>query len=437
MRESGLTEGATQAFGSGYLENWPQRALEHVWYPYAQMQELDPPFPVRGAEGCRIHLADGRELIDGTSSWWSACHGYRHPYIQTAVQQQLETLPHVMLGGLTHEPVVTLAERLAAWTPGDLNHTMFTDSGSVAVEVALKIAHQFWANRGQHKRQLLVSFENGYHGDTSGCMAVSDTYRTLRSTFSGLVTEHATVPLPESTGPSELEALLERQGDEIAAVIVEPLVQGAGGMRVHSPEVLKRVHDLCQGADTLLIADEVATGFGRTGSLFACEQASITPDILCLSKALTGGTMALAATVATRRVFQTFYGPDERTAFMHGPTFTGNPLACTAANASLDLFAQEPRLEQVAAIEEQLHAELGPCREIPGVADVRVKGAMGALQVAHHRYKDWMRYRFVEEGVWIRPLGDTVYITPPLVIDSAELSHLTTAMRRVVAEAFG
>ncbi len=416
--------------------DWPERALDHVWYPYAQMREMPLPVPVAGVSGCRIELADGRELVDGTSSWWSACHGYRHPAIMEAVHTQLDRLPHVMLGGMTHEPVVRLAERLAEKTPGQLAHTLFTESGSVAVEVALKMARQSWDNRGDTGRDTFIAFSDGYHGDTTGAMGVSDTYRDLRPRFAGLVNEHITVPLPSPESPSELERVLDERGPRIAGVIIEPLVQGAGGMRVHSPEVLARVAELTRGAGTLLIADEIATGFGRTGSLFACQQAEVTPDIMCLSKALTGGTMPMAATLASESVFRAFQGPDETTAFLHGPTFTGNPLAAAAANASLDLFEREPRLNQALGIEEQLRAELTPLVDLEGVRNVRVKGAMGAVELAPGWSPDWMRQRFVAEGVWIRPLGDIVYVTPPLVIGGDDLSRLTAAMGRVIRELF-
>ena len=417
--------------------DWPERALDHVWYPYAQMATYDAPVPVAGVSGCRMELADGRELVDGTASWWSACHGYRHPHIMGAVHEQLDRLPHVMLGGMTHEPVVRLAERLADKTPGDLAHTMFTDSGSVAVEVALKMARQYWDNRGE-ARDLFIAFDNGYHGDTAGCMGVSDTYRDLRPRFTGLADDrHIAVPLPPEEGPCELERVFHEYGHRVAGVIVEPLIQGAGGMLVHSPAVLARIAGLTRDAGTLLIADEVATGFGRAGSLFACEQAEVAPDILCLSKALTAGTMPMAATVATRAVFDGFRGDSEWYALMHGPTFTGNPLAAAAANASLDLFESEPRMAQAAAMEEQLAAELAPLRERPEVVDVRVKGAMGAVQVADEAPRDWMRHRFVDHGVWIRPLGDVVYVTPPLVMAPDDLSRLTDAMGRVIGEAFG
>ncbi|MFB6261693.1 MAG: adenosylmethionine--8-amino-7-oxononanoate transaminase [Thiohalorhabdaceae bacterium] len=414
---------------------WPERSRDHVWYPYAQMAQYPEPVPVASAEGCRLRLADGRELVDGTASWWSACHGYRHPHIMAAVHDQLETLPHVMLGGMTHEPVVRLAERLAAKAPGDLHHAMFTDSGSVAMEVALKMARQYWDNQGRN-RDLFVAFDNGYHGDTGGCMGVSDTYRDLRPRFSGLANEHVAVPLPAPEGPSELERVLDQYGDRIAGVVIEPLIQGAGGMLVHSPEVLARVADLTHQAGTLLIADEVATGFGRTGSLFACSQAGAEPDIMALSKALTAGTMPMAATMASREVFAGFQGDDESTALMHGPTFTGNPLAAAAANASLDLFESEPRMAQVAAIEESLRDQLVPLGELPGVVDVRIKGAMGALQLQPGWSKDWMRERFVALGVWIRPLGDVAYITPPFTLSEDELGRLTQALERVVREVF-
>jgi adenosylmethionine-8-amino-7-oxononanoate aminotransferase len=422
---------------AGKPADWPSRATDHVWYPYAQMRDMPLPVPVAGVEGCRIRLADGLELVDGTSSWWSACHGYRHPHIMEAVHAQLDTLPHVMLGGMTHEPVVRLAERLADKTPGDLSHTLFTESGSVSVELALKMARQFWDNHGETGRDTFISFENGYHGDTAGCMGVSDTYRDLRHRFSGLVNEHITVPLPGPEGECELERVLAERGSRIAGVIIEPLLQGAGGMLVHAPEVLARVAGLTHGTGTLLIADEIATGFGRTGSLFACEQAEVAPDIMCLSKALTAGTVPMAATIASEAVYAGFLGDDESTALMHGPTFTGNPLAAAAANASLDLFENEPRMAQVAAIEEQLNAELRPMLDLPGVVDVRVKGAMGAVQLIDDRFRDELRGRFVEKGVWIRPLGDIVYITPPLVMGGEDLARLTQAMGQVVRETFG
>ncbi|MFA9460139.1 adenosylmethionine--8-amino-7-oxononanoate transaminase [Thiohalorhabdus methylotrophus] len=428
-----MTQPVTSSQGT---ENWPTRALDHVWYPYAQMRDMDPPVAVAGAEGCRIRLADGRELVDGTASWWSACHGYRHPHIMEAVHRQLDVLPHVMLGGMTHEPIIRLAERLADKAPGDLAHAMFTESGSVSVEVALKMARQYWDNRGETQRDLFIAFENGYHGDTAGCMGVSDTYRDLRPRFRGLAHEHVTVPLPPEEGPCALERALAEYGERVAGVITEPLIQGAGGMLVHSPAVLRRAAELAHGAGTLFIADEIATGFGRTGSLFASEQAGVAPDIMCLCKALTAGTMPMAATLATRAVFEGFHGPDESTALMHGPTFTGNPLGAAAANASLDLFEREPRLAQVAALEAQLGEELAPLAELPGVVDVRIKGAMGAVQLATDRHKDWMRHRFVDHGVWIRPLGDIAYVTPPLVLAGDDLSRLTDAMGRVIREAF-
>jgi adenosylmethionine-8-amino-7-oxononanoate aminotransferase len=399
------------------------------------MKTAPPPLTVERTDGVRLYLADGRELIDGIASWWTACHGYNHPHIRAAVAAQLERMPHVMLGGLVHAPAEALAARLAALLPGDLRHVFFSESGSVAVEIAMKIALQFRFNRGERGRTRFLSFRHGYHGDTFAAMSVSDPEAGMHRTFGPVLPRQLVVPLPETRDElDELEKTIAAHAAELAAIVLEPLVQAAGGMRFHSAETLAAVATVARRHDVLLILDEIATGFGRTGTLFACEQAGVTPDIVTLSKALTGGTLPLAATVATARVYEAFWADDPGRALMHGPTYAGNALACAAANASLDLFAAEPRLAHVAAIEAQLAAELGACRELSGVRDVRVKGAIGVVELEREPQLEALRARFVRHGVWVRPFGSVVYLMPPLVIGTADLATLTTAVREVLAE---
>src|SRR6476661_6652683 len=361
---------------------WYEPGLRHVWLPYVQMKAMREPLAVARTEGCRIVLNDGRELIDGVASWWTACHGYNHPHIRAAIERQLATMPHVMLGGLVHEQALTLARRLAALLPGDLDRVFFSESGSVAVEIAMKMAQQFWINRGEPRKTRFVAFKGGYHGDTTGAMAVSDPDAGMHDVFRGLLPEHVIADLPADAASCDaLELVLARHADSIAGVMIEPLVQGAGGMRFHDAATLQRLRDIADRCGALLIFDEIFTGFGRTGTMFACEQAGVVPDIVTLSKALTGGTLPLAATVARQSVFEAFWSDDPRKALMHGPTYMGNALACAAANASLDLFESEPRLAQVAAISEQMTRELAPCRSLPGVKDVRIKGAIGVVEL--------------------------------------------------------
>ena len=414
-----------------------------LWRPYTQMKTEPAALVAAGAHGARIRLADGRELIDGIASWWTACHGYRHPHITAAMERQLGELPHVMFGGLTHRPAETLGERLAAMAPGGggagrgdhPRHVFFTDSGSVAVEVALKMAVQYWLNNGVAGRTRFVGFRDGYHGDTMAAMSVSDPEEGMHRLFHGYLPEHIIVDLPrDEAAGADFDRLLEARGAEIAGVIVEPLVQAAGGMKFHDTETLARLAASCRRHDVLLIADEIATGFGRTGSMFACRQAGVTPDILCLGKALTGGMVSLAATLATGRVFGAFWSDDADKALMHGPTYMANPLACAAANASLDLFEDGERLRQVAAIESWMADGLAPCRAIAGVKDVRVKGAVGVVQLARRRDIPWLRQRFVEEGVWLRPFGDVVYLMPPFIVSHDELARLTDAVVTVLGE---
>jgi adenosylmethionine-8-amino-7-oxononanoate aminotransferase len=413
--------------------DWYAQGLDRIWLPYAQMKIAAPPLPVVRTQGSRILLADGRELIDGIASWWTACHGYNQAPIRHAVARQLKQMPHVMFGGLVHEPALTLARRLTALLPGDLTRVFFSDSGSVAVEVAMKMAVQYWINRGVKGRSRFVAFKGGYHGDTTGAMAVCDPEAGMHALFAGLLPHHPIVDLPDSDErAAALDRLLAEGADRIAAIIVEPLVQGAGGMIFHAPEVLRRLRALADKYEVLLIFDEIFTGFGRTGMMFACEAAGVTPDIVTLSKALTGGTLPLAATVATGKVFDAFRSDDPFKALMHGPTFMANALACAAANASLDLFEREPRLQQVATIASALSQGLAPCRGLPGVKDVRVMGAIGVVEMERIDDLDALRARFVEEGVFVRPFGNVIYLTPAFTIAADELKTLTDAVVRVV-----
>ena len=415
--------------------DWYEASLRHVWLPYAQMKTAPLPLAVARTQGCRIALADGRELIDGIASWWTACHGYNHPHIRAAVERQLALMPHVMFGGLVHEQALSLARRLAALMPGDLERVFFSESGSVAVEVALKMAMQYWLNQGVRTRKRFVAFRGGYHGDTTGAMAVCDPDAGMHALFHGFLPEHFVVDLPASEeSVAALARLLERQAEEIAAIIVEPLVQGAGGMRFHGAEVLRRLRAAADRYGLLLIFDEIFTGFGRTGAMFACEQARVVPDIVTLGKALSGGTLPLAATIARGKVFDAFWSDNPAHALMHGPTFMANALACAAANASLDLFEREPRLEQVKAISEALARGLEPCRGMRGVKDVRVKGAIGVVELDRIDGVDALRARFVEEGVFIRPFSNVVYLTPEFTIGADELATLTSAVVKVVGE---
>jgi adenosylmethionine-8-amino-7-oxononanoate aminotransferase len=406
-----------------------------LWQPYTQMKSASPPLKVTRTEGSRIHLADGRVLIDGIASWWTACHGYNHPHIRVAVERQLATMPHVMFGGLTHEPAEQLGARLASLAPGSLNHVFFSDSGSVAVEVAMKMAVQFWSNRGVSGRTKFVAFRDAYHGDTMGAMSVCDPETSMHAGLNAYLPGQIFAQLPHTPMQAQaFDQLLDAQAEHVAAVIIEPLVQGAGGMRFHPPRVLAAIAAAARRHKTLLIADEIFTGFGRTGTMFACEQADVAPDILCLSKALTGGTLGLAATLATDEVFEAFWSDDARAAFMHGPTFMANPLACAAANASLDLFEREPRLEQAVGLEKALAHGLAPCRALPNVVDVRTKAAIGVVQLSTMADKDGLRQAFIESGVWVRPFADIVYLSPALTIDSSDLNQLCAAVVAVLKE---
>jgi adenosylmethionine---8-amino-7-oxononanoate aminotransferase len=413
--------------------DWYAAGIDHIWLPYAQMKTAWPSLAVARTHGSRIVLADGRELIDGIASWWTACHGYNQPAIQEAVARQLAQMPHVMFGGLVHEQPLRLARRLCVLLPGDLDRVFYSDSGSVAVEVALKMAIQYWANRGTPRRRRFVSFIGGYHGDTAGAMAVCDPAVGMHGIFSDLEEDHPVVALPrDGESTTVLDRTLDRHADDLAGIIVEPLVQGAGGMLFHEPETLRQLRILADKYELLLIFDEIFTGFGRTGTMFACEAAGIAPDIITLSKALTGGTLPLAATVATHKVFDAFWSDDPKRALMHGPTFMANALACAAANASLDLFDSEPRLQQVAKISVQLTGGLAPCRDVPGVKDVRVQGAIGAVEMARIADLSALRAAFIEEGVFVRPFGNVIYLTPAFTVVPEDLTALTDAVVKVI-----
>ena len=417
------------------VPDWYAAGVRHVWLPYTQMKTAMPALPVARTEGTRIVLADGRELVDGIASWWTACHGYNHPRICDAVRRQLALMPHVMFGDLANEPAYVLARRLCALLPAGFDRVFFSDSGSVAVEVAMKMAVQYRLNRGERGRTRFLAFRGAYHGDTTGAMAVCDPDEGMHRAFAGFLPQHHIIDLPrDEESAAALNRFLARHADELAGIIVEPLVQGAGGMLFHAPDVLHRLRAAADRCGLLLIFDEIFTGFGRTGTMFACDAAGVTPDIVTLSKALTGGTLPLAATVASRKVFDAFWSDDPAHALMHGPTLMGNALACAAANASLDLFAAEDRLAQVAVIAERLGTGLAPCRAMPGVRDVRVKGAIGVVELDTLGDVNALKRRFIEAGVWIRPFGNIVYLTPALTIGEDDLERLTGAICRVLAE---
>ncbi len=431
-----LTSSAAKVAKASYTApEWLESGWPHIWLPYSQMKTAPLPLPVVGTEGCRLKLADGSELVDGISSWWSACHGYNHPHILYCLGKQLAHMPHVMFGGLAHEQAYRLAERLTYIVPNGLSRVFFSDSGSTAVEVALKMALQYWRNQGKFGRDKFLCFSDGYHGDTFGALSVSDPEKSMHKAFRHVAAKQYVVDIPaDEYGFSELETLLAGVQGQLAGVIIEPLVQGAGGMRFHTPDVLAELYRLTKKYDLLFIADEIATGFARTGNMFACNEAGIAPDIMTIGKALTGGTLPLGATLARPEVFNAFLSDDPEAALMHGPTFMANPLACAAANASLDLFAREPRLAQAEAIEAQLIEELAACENLPGVVDVRVKGAIGVVQMEPGVDVTKLRPKFIEHGVWLRPFKDIIYLMPPLVISGAELTKLTSAVQKVVSK---
>lgn len=408
--------------------------LKNIWLPYTQMQTCNNPVIAETTKGSVITLQDGTELIDGIASWWTACHGYNHPYIADHVQKQLQKMPHIMFGGIIHEPAITLSAKLAKLLPGDLNKVFFTESGSVAVEVAMKMAIQFWLNQNKIEKTKILSFYGGYHGDTMATMAVCDPEEGMHHLFKDVLPHQHIIQLPTTQElRQQFSDFLEKHHHEIAAILMEPLVQGAGGMLFHDPEQLSFLRQQADHYNILLIFDEIFTGLGRTGSFFACNQADIVPDIITLSKALSGGTMALAATIARECIFDGFLSDKESHALMHGPTFMANPLACSCANASLNLFEQYDWASNVKNIEAQLTQELAACLKLDIVKDVRVKGAIGVVELYKIENMNLLKNKLLEHQVWIRPFRNIVYLTPAFTITTAELSKLTRAIYDVLS----
>ncbi len=421
--------------GVARADDLSARDLGTVWHPYAPMPAAVPALPVASAQGARLRLEDGRELVDGMSSWWSTIHGYRHPVLDEAVRDQLGRMSHVMFGGLTHAPAVELAELLVELAPDGLSHVFFSDSGSVSVEVAIKMAIQYWQGRGRPSRRRLLTVRSGYHGDTLGAMSVCDPVTGMHHLFSSVLPEQLFAPAPspvfgapfDESHVAELAALLERHDDEVAAVVLEPIVQGAGGMRFYSPEYLAAVRSLCDRHGVLLIADEIATGFGRSGRLFACEHAGIAPDVMCLGKALTGGYLSMAATLCTTEVAEGVTAA-ESGALMHGPTFMANPLAASVALASTRLLCSPPWQDEVARIERGLVRALEPARAVPQVADVRVLGAIGVVETREPLPLPAVQEVCLAHGVWLRPFGRLIYTMPPYVASDDEVARVGAAI---------
>jgi adenosylmethionine-8-amino-7-oxononanoate aminotransferase len=413
----------------------------HIWHPYSSMINPPPVYPVISAQGVMLELADGRKLIDGMSSWWSVIHGYNHPELNAAAHQQIDKMSHVMFGGITHEPAIELARQLVELTPDGLDKVFIADSGSVAVEVAIKMAIQYWHARNQSEKHKLITIRNGYHGDTFGAMAVCDPITGMHEIFSQILPQHLFADRPEigfsdawdAADIHSLETLIKQHHHELAALTLEPIVQGAGGMRFYSPHYLKAARELCNRYNLLLIADEIATGFARTGEMFACHHANITPDIICVGKAITGGYMSLAATLTTTHIAETISAGGAG-CFMHGPTFMGNPLACAVANVSLKLLRESDWRTNIQRIESKLIEGLTPAKQISGVADVRCLGAIGVVELENPVNTPIIQRMFVEQGIWIRPFGKLVYIMPPYVMDNETLDQLTSGMLKVLSE---
>jgi len=406
--------------------DWLPFERKHVWHPYASMQNPAPVYPVKSASGVRLTFEDGREVIDGMASWWCAIHGYNVPELNAAIETQLKDMAHVMFGGLTHRPAAALAELLLSIVPNQMKHVFFADSGSVSVEVAMKMALQYWQAQGHAKKTKFLALKHAYHGDTFGAMSVCDPVSGMHHVFADVLPQHYFSDVTIEAFEKNIKA----HHADLAAVIVEPIVQGAGGMRFYSVELLKRIRELCDAYDVLLIVDEIATGFGRTGKLFACKHADIQPDIMCVGKALTGGYMSLAATLCSTKVCEGIHA-DNQGVLMHGPTFMANPLACSVAIASIRLLLDSPWQQRVASIEKQLGTGLEPCRNHHAVADVRVLGAIGVVEMKEPVDVQKVQAQLLEQGVWLRPFGKLLYTMPPFVMNEEDLNTLISAMCKV------
>ena len=413
---------------------------QYVWHPYSSLTDPIPAYEVVSAEGVYLHLADGTVLIDGMSSWWCTIHGYNHPVLNQAAKKQIDKVSHVMFGGITHAPAVDLCEKLVQITPDGLDKVFLADSGSVGVEVAIKMAFQYWLSKGQPQKNKLLSLRNGYHGDTFAAMSVCDPVNGMHHLFDKVMQQHFFAPAPQTafdgdwdeSDIAEFTDIISQQQHQLAAVILEPIVQGAGGMRFYSPHYLRRVRELCDQYNVLLIADEIATGFGRTGKLFACEWAAISPDILCLGKAITGGYMTLAATLCSEEV-SIGICEGEAGCFMHGPTFMGNPLACAVANASIDILLSSDWQQTIERIEATLRSQLQPFANLATVAEVRALGAIGVIEMKEPVDVGAIQKQFVAAGVWVRPFGKLVYVMPPFISTEAQLTELLSGLYEVLS----
>ena len=417
-----------------------QKDQQFVWHPYSSLTKPIPAYEVVSAKGVRLELANGRQLIDGMSSWWCAIHGYNHPALNAAAKDQIDRMSHVMFGGITHSPAVTLCEKIVDITPEGLDKVFLSDSGSVSVEVAIKMAFQYWISKGQPEKNKLLSLKGGYHGDTFAAMSVCDPTNGMHHIFDQVLPQHYFAPKPQIgfdqpwdiSDIAVFKSIIENQYQNIAAVILEPVVQGAGGMNFYSPEYLRQVRLLCDKHDVLLIADEIATGFGRTGKLFACEWAQITPDIMCLGKSLTGGYMTLAATICTEKVSNGICDGDAG-CFMHGPTFMGNPLACAVANASIEQLLNEDWQSNIARIETVLKQQIEPFIHLDTVADTRVLGAIAVVEMKQPVQLAEIQRQFVARGIWVRPFGRLVYVMPPFIMSNQDLESLMQGIYEVLS----